>query len=218
MIGVLGIFKAIALRLWAVLFVPVNRAISLEIILEVLLAIGALGILWAAVSRVNRQRFLMPLALTLLAAIPVAPLLLIGPDLEKSRYLYLPSAMFAMLLVVVMEASDQRWIIATAALAFHIAALEHNLKAWEHASAKAESACAVVAQFPQSREAKIKIVGLPQTLQGVYFYGNGFPECVELRNPNHATLILQGGHRPTSRVDATSIFQWDPVMEDLRTP
>lgn len=217
-IGALGILKALGLRLWGVLFVPVNWAVPAGVVLEILLAITGAAIIWVAVSRANRRSFLLPLAWTLLAAIPTTHLLLIGPDLEKSRYLYLPSAAFALLLAVVIVASKQKWMVAAAVLGFHVAALEHNLGAWENASAKAESACAAVAASAQSPDGRILVLGLPQTLHGVYFFGNGFPECVAMRTANHAKIELQGGNRPTSRVDAESTFRWDPVTEELRAP
>ena len=65
-----------------------------------------------------------------------------------------------------------------AIVAFNLAALIHNMTAWEYASQKAKTACDVAATCGVGKTA---VLGLPGSLKGVYFFANGFPECVEMR-------------------------------------
>jgi hypothetical protein len=199
-LGLLTLAKGLALRMWAVLFFPINWTVALGVGLAIagLLYLGA----WIAISvtRPKRPPVLLSLALLIASVSPVAHLLLIGSDLEKSRYLYLPSAMFAILLAILVEGSPYKWWVAVAILVFQRAALEHNLGAWEFAASKAESACATVAA---AGEAQIAVVGLPDRLNGVYFFANGFPECVAMRG-SHAQLSA------TREPGIWSTFVWDP--------
>jgi hypothetical protein len=214
--NLLGILKGVALRLWAILFFPVNWSIRPGVVLIVVMAIYAAALLWLATIRVNRASFSVPLALLLASVVPILHLLRIGPDLEKTRYFYLPSAMFAMLLASVLDESKHRWILASAILAFQSVALMHNFGAWEHSSSRAEPACAVVADAARAPAAKIAVVGVPQTLDGVYFFANGLPECVELRNSRAADVtFIRDATRPVDRSQFTRIFKWDPQAEEL---
>jgi hypothetical protein len=181
------------------------------------MAIYAVALLWLATIRVKRASFSLPMALLLASVVPILHLLRIGPDLEKTRYFYLPSAMFAMLLASVLDASKHRWILAVAILAFQSGALMHNFGAWEHSSSKVEPACAAVADAARAPGAKIAIVGVPQTLGGAYFFANGFPECVELRNSRSADVtMIRDATRPVDRSQFTQIFKWDPQTEELQ--
>jgi hypothetical protein len=216
-LGLLGILKALALRLWGVLLVPLNWSIRPGILLEIVIASGVVALLWCATARVKRSAFLLPMALVFAAAIPVTHLLLIGSDLEKSRYLYLPSAMFAILLAVMIDAAKYKWIVGAVVLAFHVAVLEHNLGGWQDASAKAESSCTIVATSAQEPGAKIAVLGLPQKLRGDYFWANGFPECVEMRTANHPTITIQrDASHAVDRASYSAVFQWDASLEELK--
>jgi hypothetical protein len=215
--NVLGILKGVALRLWAILFFPVNWSIRPGFVLIFVMAIYAVALLWLATIRVRRPSFSLPMALLLASVVPILHLLRIGPDLEKTRYFYLPSAMFAMLLASVLDGSKHRWILAAAILTFQSGALIHNFSAWEHSSSKAEPACAVVADAARAPAARIAVVGVPQTLDGAYFFANGLPECVELRN-SHAgdVTFIRDATRPVDRSQFTRIFKWDPQTEELQ--
>jgi hypothetical protein len=214
--NVLGILKGVALRLWAILFFPVNWSIRPGVVLIVVMAIYVAALFWLATIRVKRASFSLPMALLLASVVPILHLLRIGPDLEKTRYFYLPSAMFAMLLASVLDASKHRWILAVVILAFQCATLMHNFGAWEHSSSKAEPACAVVADAARATAAKIAVVGVPQTLDGAYFFANGLPECVELRNTHAGDVtFIRDATRPVDRSQFTRIFKWDPQTEEL---
>jgi hypothetical protein len=90
--------------------------------------------------------------------------------------LYLPSVGFCLMIGIALEHLKPRAGIAVAAaiLMFQFTALWHNSNAWRDASEKAREVCVEAARTgilaPQ-----------PGSLNGVYFFANGFPECVELQ-------------------------------------
>jgi hypothetical protein len=178
-------FKAISLRLWAILFFPINWAVTPGLVLRTMAAIYVAALLWLFLLRIPRTQLVVPLGLVLVAALPPLSQLLIGADLQKSRLLYLPSVFFCLFLATAIEhaALAPKRTIAAAAIAFNLVALGHNLSAWEYASVKAKAACLAAARCVTKPGDKIAVRGLPGSLNGVYFFSNGFPECVALQGP-----------------------------------
>ena len=218
-ISVVAASKVLLLRLWAVLFFPVNWSIRPGVMFAVLMAVYLISLVWLALRRTDRRRLTFALGFVVLASLPPLHLLLIGGDLEKSRFLYLPSAGFCLLLALASERliGRARWIVPGVMLAFNLCALEHNLDAWEHASAKAESACAEAVNCLDSSTRKIVVAGLPPILGGVYFFGNGFPECVEMRRGGNSIPVeLQPGSQPRAQGDGVRRLWWDPARQELR--
>jgi len=135
-------------------------------------------------------------------ALPPLTQLLIGSDLQKARYLYLPSVGFCLLLAALTQhlKMKSQWIVSIAIIAFNLAALFHNMTAWEYASKKAQAACSVAASCGVTGTAGL---GLPGSLNGVYFFANGFPECVEMhRNGDVAT-------------QSSCVLAWDASTDEL---
>lgn len=207
------IVKALALRLWAVLFFPLNWTDPLGWLLKItlLFAIAALIVLGAR-ARFSRLAGL-GLLLTLISALPVQHLLLIGPDLEKSRVVYLGSAGFALFLAATLQTSQRRLAYAAAAgvLSFQVAALWHNLATWERVSRVHERACDVLAGAAGESQAGVIAVGMPNTYDGVYMLKTGLPECVEIRHGIPGERL----HRVATMAEAGSVagglplFRWD---------
>ncbi len=84
--------------------------------------------------------------------------------------------------------TKSQWAVSMAIVVFNLAALFHNMTAWEYASQKAKLACTVAASCGVVKGA---VFGLPGSLKGVYFLANGFPECVEMqRNVDAGTCVL----------------------------
>jgi hypothetical protein len=171
---------ALLLRLWAVLWFPIDWLVEPG----AWLAIAMMVMLAAWVWLLNRRPTMHwpSLAFTFVAALPVQHLLLIGPDLEKSRVLYLPAAGFALLAAFAVQSIGHARMAAGAAgliLAFQLAALEHNLAIWKRVSATGRAACQQAGSAIQETGRDATVVNLPNLLDGVYFLRNGFPECVE---------------------------------------
>jgi hypothetical protein len=218
MIGIIPALKVLLLRLWAVLFFPINWSIQPGFILAVLLCAGILSFCRIAAVRVRFKRMLFLLGFVLLSALPPLQLLLIGSDLQKSRLLYLPSVGFCLLLAVAAEKLPPVWrlVIPGMLILFNLAALEHNLDRWAYASARAKDACDAAAQClgPETRE--VLVPGLPGSLEGVYFFANGFPECLEMRRKGVSLPIelTTDESACTAEEDCFRLF-WDKSTDSL---
>jgi hypothetical protein len=209
-LSIASVSKTLALRLWAVLFFPIDWALEPGLLLGaatlVFVAIMALAL---AKIRTDRGMVLVSFGLLLTAALPPLQQLLIGADLQKARLLYLPSVGFALLLAAFASAAKPalRWAFMLAVLGFNLAALEQNLTAWERASQKTKSVCRAVAACATGPSDQITIPGLPAILNGVYFFANGLSACIDMeRQPN---LPAPSG-QPCS-------FRWDDKTEDLQS-
>ena len=168
--------KSLTMRLAAALDFPINWSHALEWwLIAALLAALVAGVALAAGS-VDRRKLTFALGFVLLAALPVHEFLGIGPDLEKSRVLYLPSVGFALLFATALEGVRPRVAIAAACaiLAFHTAALEHNLRIWGSVAHLAERTCQDLA-----RTNPPVLPDIPNTVDGVYFLHTGLRGCVE---------------------------------------
>jgi hypothetical protein len=173
-----GSLKALALRVWAVLFFPVNWSFSPGAWVVIAGAIYLAGLALVLRGRASRERLRLAVLFVVLAALPPLAQLLIGADLQKSRLVYLPSVGFALLLAAAAEPLSRRaqWTAMAAIALSYLLVLQHNLNAWEYASSRTQPACVAAAACdrPQVR-------GLPGSLRGVYFFANGFEECVRLQ-------------------------------------
>jgi hypothetical protein len=168
--------KAFALRTWSILWFPINWSREPDKLLAALLVLYLIAAVWLATATVDPGDLLVPLGFVLVSILPPLHLLLIGPDLSKSRLLYLPSVGFCLMLALALDGltGRMRYVIPGLILVFHWAALEHNLNLWQYASAKAEAAATTAGTCV--------ISGLPRSLRGVPFFANGFPEALELQH------------------------------------
>jgi hypothetical protein len=209
--------KALLLRVWAALFFPINWNSQPRVFLGIALVVYLSALIWLAFASVDRRRSIFPLSLVLACSLPPLQLMLIGPDLLKSRLLYLPSVGFCLLLALAVEKLRirSRWVVITILLVFNVAALEHNLAAWRYASEKSESACNLAAECVGPGTRKIVAAGLPMAIRGVYFFGNGFPEGVQMRG---VSVPIELRERPESVRGAAGVctLVWDRSSEELR--
>jgi hypothetical protein len=199
-LSLLAVGKALAWRLWAVLFFPVNW--TEEPRTWMVAAVVVYTAAWAAIWWKGKPRpalLLIAAGITLAAALPAVQQLLIGTDLEKARLLYLPSVGFCLFAAAALEGAGAKLKAAamTAMLLFHAVALEHNLGAWEYASGKAATVCEAVSACSNLP------MGVPRTLRGVYFFANGLPECAAMHRRADAPL------------HACSL-RWDAEKEELK--
>jgi hypothetical protein len=203
-LSLVSIAKALVLRLPAVLFFPVDWAASASVWLVIaVFAYASAWILLALTWRERRVSLLLPLGFVVAAAIPPVQQLLIGADLEKARLLYLPSVGFCLLAAAAVElaAPKLRYAAGIAMLVFSVAALSHNLDVWQQVAAKSKTVCEAVASCSNPES----VTGLPRSLDGVYFFANGLPECVRLMRSQH----LDAPQHACS-------LRWDERTGDLR--
>jgi len=197
--GPLPVLKTLALRLWAVLFFPINWSQRPGLVLGIVMVFYLGALLWLLQAKTTWRDVLLPIGFLIVLALPPLTQLLIGPDLQKARFLYLPSVGFCLLLAAMAQRlkSRSQWVVSIAIVAFNVAALFHNMTAWEYASQKARAACSVAAKCATV------VSGVPGSLNGVYFFANGFPECVEMQRNGDAGS------------QSSCVLSWDPTTDEL---
>ncbi len=148
-VSALGIIKATALRIWSAFYIPVNWSVEPSPDLALMMALGVAAIVYtAAFSSPNSTSLRLAAAMCLAATLPPLHQLLIDTDLQKSRMLYLPLVGFCLFLgVAVGSLQRQRtlWLVAFLLLAFHAAALRHNLAIWRSVADLADGVCEEIA-------------------------------------------------------------------------
>jgi hypothetical protein len=211
------VLKTFGMRLWAVLFLPIDWAVPPGIPAGIATIVLVAVVVMAMRRPLARRDVMLGIGLIVVTALPTFHRLLIGADLEKARYLYLPSAGFCLLLAAAAGRLPKgfRWAAAAGIMVFSVVVLEHNLGAWQAASVKAESACRAGAAAVRSPSDRIAVVGLPRILRGVYFFQNGFPECVAMLSGADAEHVVVVDRAPETQGFST-VLVWNPVTEELR--
>jgi hypothetical protein len=210
--------KAVFVRMWATLYFPINWSVDPGAILASLTAAYTICLVWLATRTKPAHPLLFPIGWTLIAVIPPLPLLVIGPDLWNSRVLYLASVGFCLFLALVADRAGAvvRPIVLVLMLAFHVAALQHNLDSWQYAGSKVQSACAVAAEHASSSK-RILVTGLPMYVRGVPSFANGFQECVELRLARKVDVaVLWGAAQKADHEPDATLLRWDSTSEQLQ--
>lgn len=209
--------KPLFFRQWALLFFPINWSTSLPAWLKagvVIMLIAMCGfIVW---SKASKQLLLSALSLVFLADIPVHHLLLMTADLAGSRVLYLPVlglSFFWALLAQGCERARIQLPLSAALLLFQLAALTHNLLTWRQVAFLAQRTCRSIAAETASDDRAITIHGLPNTWHGVFFLGNGFPECVQMNAQHAPTHIYMEPEQPSS--GQARAFIWNDQKQRL---
>lgn len=216
---VMSALNALTLRIWGALFFPVNWSIEPGAFFAFFLAAYLITLVGLAAGRIPRSRLAFTLGFVLIAVIPPLHLLKIGSDLEKSRFLYLPSIGFCLMMALASERLRGRMprIIPAVVLIFNLFALDHNLKAWRYASDKARSSAAAAVKCIEPTTKQLIAAGLPATLNGVYFWGNGFPEMVgmQLKGAGISVELRQEKNLPINS-DGSRWLIWDRALHELR--
>jgi hypothetical protein len=214
-IHVLSLVKALLLRLWSILYFPVNWSEQPEPWLAATMA-AALLALFALVllARTGWRSTGFAVAFTLLASLPVAHMLLIGADLRGAAHVYLPSVGFCLLLGATIDSVGRtvlpsaRVAIGAALLVFHAAALHHNNLIWSRTAQLADRECRIIAR-ESALSGKASIVqDPPRILNGIAFFANGLPECVTMKSST-AAAIVEFTPELSSPAVGTPVFVWD---------
>jgi hypothetical protein len=207
-------------RLWGPLYFPINWSVEPETILTSFAAIAAAAYFGLALAGTERRRALGSVAFLLICALPALTQSLIGVDLEKSRLLYLPSVGFALLVGCALENLRGQALRASAGLAivlFFWASLGHNLAIWSRVADLADRTCteatgALTGAMPQV----VVTGGLPGSIDGVYFFRNGFEECLEQRAGRDIQLTqVESGRSLSAPPREYLLLRWDPDAQRL---
>jgi hypothetical protein len=208
-LALVPVLRSLLLRLWAVLYFPINWSREPELWLGALTLVYVPALLYLASSGRNGASVWFSAGFVLLAALPPLEQLLIGPDLQKSRELYLPLAGFCLLLASAADRSTTpvRWIVTAVILGVNVAALQHNITIWQDVATTAQRTCQVASRC--SIGGNLSVRGLPGSLDGVYFLGVGFPECVGLQSDSVPPQVKLNGDQPSD-------ITWDALERELR--
>lgn len=211
--GFVHVLKALFLRLWAVFFFPINWTGQPGVLLALAIVVYAASLVWVALRRDRFPRLGLALGFVAIASLPALHLLLLGPDLQKARLLYLPSVGFCLLLAFAIDGLWNRrlqWCAAAGILAFQFIALQHNLTIWNRVAVEAKRACVAGAASVTPATKKLLVWGVPDSLEGVYFLGTGYPECVEMEGASNLESVeLRTGEKPAPE-PGTSVLVWRP--------
>ncbi len=213
-----GALQVLLFRLWGPLYFPVNWSSPPGIGLALLTVAAALAYLTAAWTEPRQTKFRLALCLTAVAALPALHQLSISESLEKARLLYAPSIGFSLLLGAAfgaVKALPQRCAIAAMVLLFHGEALRHNLSIWENVTRLANEACLDVSRSLTASDRKVTLVGLPASLSGVYFFRNGFPECVEMKSGRSVNVTIAPTDAVLDTENTHPVFRWNGQRQRL---
>lgn len=212
--GVIPVLKALTLRLAAISFFPINWSHQPHVFFGSVIVLYLAALVWLTRAEVSGRAYVIPLGFFLVLVVPPISQLLIGADLQKARVLYLPLLGFCLMLATVVEAlrPKSRWVVAFMILTFNIAALFHNLSAWEDAAQKARAACNLAAACGNTAA----VLGLPGSLNGVYFFANGFKECVEMQGNSDASVdLLRDARQPVDPSKYSCVLTWNSRTDEL---
>lgn len=210
----LGTVKTLVLKLWMALYFPINwsREPGPWLTAAMLVYVGALA--WLAAGRPKRVIIASAVGFILVSAIPPLHLLGISADLWNSRLLYLPSVGFSFALAGAVDGlrGRGRWIVPAVILAFHFAALQHNLAQWERVSDGARSGTSVAVECVGADTKRITDFGVPGTLRGVPFFLNAFSDQLRFVVDKQEYVVLS----PTPKHGHSATLLWDGPSERLR--
>lgn len=216
----LHLLQLLVFRMWSVLFFPINWSVDLQFwaVAGVFVGVGGLSIALALV-RVPRRQFIASVAFCWFALLPASPLGLLDGTMLGARVYHLAVIGFAILFGAIIEgAANNRMklLLAAAILTFQGSALCHNLLIWRGA---AELAGRVCREFPRmiAPNQPVLVDNLPQTLNGVFFLGNGFPACVYVNSGTAITFLstAPSGRTPTGNLQQ---FTWSKASNQLMQP
>jgi hypothetical protein len=214
--------EALLLRLWATLWVPINWSVKPDASLALALTAMLAAVAWLFWRRPSLD--VRALAFTFAAALPVQHLLLIGPDLEKSRVLYLPSVGFALLAAFALQSVFDRGgvdpraaaLAGLAILVFNLAALQHNFGIWRRVAGLSRDACVEVGEAVERTGKEAVVSGLPSLHDGVYFLKNAFPQCVEWNTGVlQDRVTVENAPGGSGNGSGTMLFRWENRVDRL---
>jgi hypothetical protein len=208
----LALLKGLTLRLWGLLYFPINWSDQPEAwltatLVPALIALAALVLYTRADRRLSGYAVLF----TLLASLPVAHMLLIGADLRGVAHLYLPSIGFCLLLggaIDGLSVSRAKIAAGAALLLFQSAATWHNIRIWDRTAHVADEVCRMAAREAAHSSRPPVFENPPLILDGIAFFTNGLPECVAMHAPGASISVSFFPDLPAPPA-GTPVFVWD---------
>jgi hypothetical protein len=209
-------FNTLFLRLWTALYFPINWSIKPSTLLVFLLAMYVGAMLWLMLGRPSRRDIWLGVGLVLATTLVPLHLLSLDRDLQGARMIYLTSAAFSLLLGVALAglSPKARSFCALIIILFNYAALTHNLAIWERVSLRAQEACKDASVCAGASATHMLVRQLPQSIDGVFFFANGFSECVEAAIGRKIDVELGRGAAPHPS-NSQILLRWNQQREQL---
>jgi hypothetical protein len=209
-------FNTLSLRLWTALYFPINWSIRPSALLVFLLAIYIGALLRLMWGRPSLRDISLGIGLVLATALVPLHLLFLDKDLQGARMIYLASAAFSILLGVALTGlrPRARSFCALVMILFNCAALTHNLDIWRSVSQRAQEACHDASRCAGASANRLLVRQLPESLDGVFFFGNGFPQCVEAIAGRRIQVELDRSSAPRPS-NGQAVLHWDERREQL---
>lgn len=208
--------KTLFLRLWTALYFPINWSIQPGVLLVLLLAVYIGAMLWLMLGRPSRRDIWLGIGLVLATTLVPLHLLILDKDLQGGRMIYLASAAFSILLAVALDGLKTRAALSCAVviILFNWAALNHNLGIWEMVSHSAQQACNDASGCAGGSATRMLVWQLPGSMDGVYFFANGFPQCVEATSGRKIEVELDRGSVPPLSNNQV-VLRWNQQRKQL---
>lgn len=205
--------KALLLRIWTILGVPVNWSYRAEPWLAAAITAGLAALLWIAWhSRASRARLGLLAAAVVVAVLPSQHLALIGQGMDGSRILYIASAPFCLMLALAARsaAAGSRGFLTLAAALVTLqgAALAHNLRIWGDVATLAHTTVGETVRLIGMHKGPVGFRNVPNVLDGIYFIENGLPSCIAIQGgPPIDHLTMESPRTPVP--EGALILRWD---------
>ncbi len=159
------------------------------------------------------------LLLVLAASLPIQHMLLIGPDLNGARVLYLPLLGFCLFWALLFERRSTSLLAGSLPVIRIIAAqviyLEHNLRIWKDVASLSKHTCESFGRELGTDNRPVIVTSLPHKRNGVFFLSNGFPQCVALNSSITAENVQVLEVTPVSWQKSIRLFKWNDSTAKL---
>jgi len=200
--------KTLLYRPWETLLLPIDWAVSPGLALKIMFSLMCVSLCVIAFrSRASQYVHLFFIWSIIASLIPPVHLALIGDDLQGTRVFYLPSIFFCIL----MSQISRSWAFYGVAIVFSFCALRHNLAIRSEVASLGKQACSAAANAVVHSAGAISVKGLPRSINGIFFFANGFEDCVRSASGNSSATISL-----TSTTIVLPVLVWRSEMRELQ--
>lgn len=196
-------------------FIEANRWAAMAATTAVPLLILLSASTWCEEAGRGRQTLFL-CAWVLFSVLPVFTAMYVGPDLQGSRYLYLGTAPWALVLSSTANTRTRRGLATSALLLLLIcvfaSASRSSIAIWARAAAIREVALARVIDAGRDCAA-LRVVNVPDSVDGAFVFRNGLQEALTMRG---TSVRLDSDDPAACLVDLAAVPAPKPQAPSLR--
>jgi hypothetical protein len=170
-----------------------QRAVAVGLFMTFSVVLICLAIMRASGGLVRAGVVLSVVCWIVIAIVPVNALFYVGEHLEGSRYLYLPSAGWALLLAIGVVQNKRvlrsgvALILAGTAVLWAMGAHKH-IDAWQRAASERDRILSAAERLREYGCTSVQLSGVTDSIDGAYVFRNGLAEAI--RRSNNVILSL----------------------------